>query len=71
MSRILDSMKLRIEKLQAKILPLQNELDSLSQAINILEKQEGSLPQAVADAAAASESVKEPTPHFIGKKSHA
>lgn len=44
MSRILDSMKTRIEKIKAKILPLQNELDSLTQAVIIMEKQELTLP---------------------------
>ena len=60
MTRIVDSMKTRIEKLKAKILPLQNELDSLEQAVSIMEKQEPVSPSN-------SEVDKEPSPHFLGK----
>lgn len=60
MSRILDSMKTRIEKIKAKILPLQNELDSLEQAVSIMEKQETVVPSA-------TEPSKTEVPVFLGK----
>lgn len=63
MSRILDSMKTRIAKLEAKIKPLAEEKDSLIQAVSILEKQEEVTPTDPS-------SPKSETPHFLGKKTN-
>lgn len=62
MSRILDSMKTRIDKIDAKIKPLIEEKENLMQAISILEKQQEVTPETPVV-------VKEPSPHFL-KKSH-
>jgi hypothetical protein len=59
MSRIIDSIKTRIEKIDAKIKPLQEERESLAKAIELLDKPE--LPPETPVVA------KEPSPHFLSK----
>lgn len=64
MSRILDSMKARVAKLEAKITPLVKERADLLQAIALLEPTESTPPAADDTAAATTEAVKEQPPVF-------
>jgi hypothetical protein len=69
MSRILDSMKTRVEKINAKIKPLQEERDNMLQAIKLLESaQTVTLPAAPSEEAVTTAGVKEPLPTFLNKK---
>jgi hypothetical protein len=63
MSRIVDSMKARITKIDAKILELSSEKKDLEKALSMLDKQEEHTP-------AAQDAAKEQHPTFLGKKGH-
>jgi hypothetical protein len=63
MSRIVDSMKARITKIDAKILELAGEKKDLIAALSTLDKQETITPETSAE-------VKEPSPHFLKGKGH-
>ena len=70
MSRYLDAMRTRLEKIRDKLHPLQQEEQDLIEAISIFEKKElaVTLPADAGVASATLESVKEPTPHFLHKQ---